>query len=41
MLLKRRDELIEQLHGIYERGFGPDQKAFDAQRLPEITTEAA
>jgi hypothetical protein len=41
MLLNRRDELIEQLHGIYERGFGPDQRAFDGVRLAEITTEEA
>ena len=41
MLLNRRDELIEQLHAIYERGFGPDQKAFESHRLPEIPTEAA
>ena len=39
MMLHRRDELIEEVHGIYERGFGPDQKAFEASRLPELKSE--
>jgi hypothetical protein len=38
-LLNRRDELIEEVHGIYERGFGPDQKAFESSRLPELKSE--
>lgn len=41
VLLDRRDQLIEQVHVIYERGFGPDQKAFESHRLPEIRTEQA
>ena len=40
-LLDRRDQLIEQVHTIYERGFGPDQRAFEARRLPELKTEQA
>lgn len=40
-LLNRRDELIEEVHGIYERGFGPDQKAFESSRLPELKGEEA
>jgi hypothetical protein len=40
-LLNRRDELIEEVHGIYERGFGPDQKAFESRRLPELNSEEA
>jgi hypothetical protein len=38
-LLNRRDQLIEEVHGIYERGFGPDQKAFESSRLPELKSE--
>jgi len=40
-LLTRRDELIEEVHGIYERGFGPDQKAFESRRLPELKRDEA
>jgi hypothetical protein len=40
-LLNRRDELIEQMHGIYERGFGPDQRAYDGERLPPIVEDRA
>ena len=40
-LLDRRDVLIEQMHGIYERGFGPDQRAYDGERLPPIAAERA
>ena len=35
-LLERRDQLIEQVHAIYERGFGVDQRAFESERLPAI-----
>lgn len=41
MLLNRRDELIAELHAIYERGFAADQKAFEARRLSELKTEQA
>ncbi len=41
ILLNRRDELIAELHAIYERGFGPDQRAFESHRLPEIKSEQA
>lgn len=41
MLLNRRDELIAELHTIYERGFAADQKAFEAHRLAELKTEQA
>jgi SMODS and SLOG-associating 2TM effector domain family 4 len=41
MLLQRRDELMARMHAIYERGFGPDQRAFEAQRLAEIKAEQA
>src|SRR5262249_40168336 len=34
VLLRRRDELIEQVHAIYERGFAVDQPAYEAARLP-------
>jgi hypothetical protein len=40
-LLHRRDDLIEQTHSIYERGFGPEQRAFDAARLPPLPAERA
>jgi hypothetical protein len=40
-LLDRRDELIHELHAIYERGFGPDQRAFDGERLPAMTADKA
>ena len=40
-LLNRRDQLIEQMHAAYERGFAPDQRGFDAERLPPVATEQA
>jgi hypothetical protein len=40
-LLARRDSLIEQLHSIYERGFGVEQRAYEAARLPAITDDRA
>lgn len=40
-LLKRRDDLIRELHTIYEHGFGMDQRAYEAARLPPLPTEKA
>lgn len=40
-ILARRDELIEQVHAIYERGFGVDQRAYEAARLPALPSERA
>jgi hypothetical protein len=33
-LLARRDQLISQLHEIYEQGFTADQIAYEDSRLP-------
>ena len=38
-LLRRRDELIEQVHAIYERGFSIDQSGFEAARLPSVVAD--
>jgi len=35
-LVHRRDELIHDLHVIYEFGFGADQAAHEAARLPSL-----
>jgi len=40
-LLARRDHLIEQLHAVYERGFGVEQRAYEAARLPAIPDDRA
>ena len=40
-LLRRRDQLIEQLHAIYESGFGIDQRGYESLRLQALTTERA
>jgi len=40
-LLGRRDELIDQLHAIYERGFSVDQSGFEAARLAPLPEERA
>lgn len=40
-LLDRRDQLIAEVHGIYERGFGPDQRAYDGERLAPLPQERA
>jgi hypothetical protein len=40
-LLARRDHLIQQLHAIYERGFGVDQSGHDAARLGHVAERAA
>jgi len=36
VLLKRRDELITQLHGVYEQGFASDQQGYEEVRLPVL-----
>jgi hypothetical protein len=41
VMLRRRDELIEQVHAIYERGFSVDQSGFEAARLPSLADERA
>jgi hypothetical protein len=38
MLLHRRDDLIHQVHTIYEHGFGVDQPGYERARLSEPTT---
>ena len=40
-LLRRRDELIADVHAIYEGGFASDQRAFEAARLPPLPAERA
>lgn len=35
-LMRRRDDLIHELHGIYEHGFGVDQPAHETARLPDL-----
>lgn len=40
-LLGRRDELIADVHIIYNSGFGSDQRAFEAARLPPLPAERA
>jgi hypothetical protein len=40
-LLNRRDELIVEVHSIYERGFASDQKSYEAARLPALPAERA
>jgi SMODS and SLOG-associating 2TM effector domain family 4 len=41
MLVHRRDELIHDLHVIYEFGFGADQAAHENARLPALPDERA
>jgi hypothetical protein len=41
MLLQRRDELIVELHRIYESGFGVDQAGHEMDRLPALPDEKA
>jgi hypothetical protein len=38
-LLRRRDELINEVHTIYEFGFGVDQAAHESVRLPALPAE--
>jgi hypothetical protein len=40
-LLRRRDELIGDLHAIYEFGFGADQPGHESVRLPELPDQRA
>jgi hypothetical protein len=40
-LLQRRDELIRDVHAIYEFGFGVDQAGHEALRLPELLDQHA
>jgi len=38
-LVARRDQLIEQVHVIYQGGFAVDQSGFESARLPELASE--
>ena len=40
-LLRRRDELIHDLHAIYEGGFGADQAGYESVRLPAEPAQRA
>lgn len=40
-LLRRRDELIRDLHAIYEFGFGADQAGHESVRLPVVPDQRA
>src|SRR5581483_8046087 len=40
-VLRRRDDLIHDLHAIYEHGFGADQSARETVRLPDWPTDRA
>jgi hypothetical protein len=40
-LLRRRDELIHDLHAIYEFGFGAEQAGHESVRLPPLPDERA
>jgi hypothetical protein len=40
-LVVRRDQLIEQVHNIYQHGFNVDQSGYESARLPALTTERA
>jgi hypothetical protein len=40
-LLQRRDELIRDVHAIYEFGFGVDQDGHETVRLPELPDQRA
>ena len=40
-LLRRRDELIRDVHAIYEYGFGADQAGYERLRLPELPDQRA
>ena len=40
-LLRRRDELMHDVHAIYAIGFGADQEAHDAVRLPALPDQRA
>jgi hypothetical protein len=40
-LLRRRDDLIREVHAIYEIGFGADQPGHEGARLAAVTDERA
>lgn len=40
-VMRRRDELIHDLHAIYEHGFGADQPGHEAARLPRLSADRA
>ncbi len=40
-LVRRREELVHDLHAIYERGFGADQPAHETARLPALPSDRA
>jgi hypothetical protein len=40
-LLRRRDELIHDLHVIYEFGFGSDQQGYESVRLADLPDQRA
>ncbi len=41
VLLQRRDDLIQQLHHVYEHGFGLDQSGHETARLRQAAPERA
>jgi hypothetical protein len=41
MLVRRRDDLLHELHAIYEAGLGIDQAGFEVDRLPTLPDERA
>jgi hypothetical protein len=41
MLLHRRDELIRDVHAIYEFGFAADQAGYERVRLPDLPDQRA
>jgi conflict system pore-forming effector with SLATT domain len=41
VILRRRDELVHDLHAIYENGFGGDQPARERARLPAWPADRA
>jgi conflict system pore-forming effector with SLATT domain len=40
-LMRRRDDLIHELHAIYECGFGPDQSGHETARLSPLPVDRA
>jgi hypothetical protein len=41
LLLRRRDELIHELHAVYETGLGIDQAGYEVERLASLPDERA
>lgn len=39
--LRRRDDLLAELHEIYGQGFGVDQRGYERARLPPLPTDRA